>query len=245
MDKILDYWNTDNVQSMYDKLLIEKEIEIISSHISKNSNILDVGCGEGEGTSQYASIEGVQIQAIDFSETRIRKAKARMKDRSNVEFKLIDLKKEFHFSRKFDYIITQRSLINLPNWECQKNVISRLIESLAPNGTIILCEGSVQGNDILNLFRNKMDLASIDIRWHNSFICDEKLQDLFEIKNYKSLESKNLGEYYFLTRGIRPVFEKDLNWDSGFNHMAKNIKLNTLIPNIDSFAKVKIWVFKK
>lgn len=245
MDKVLEYWNDEKVQSMYDKILIGKEIDIISSYLTENSRILDAGCGEGEGTLVYSKTPGCQLLALDFSETRLSKAKKRMENCENVKFATIDLKSSFDLGAEFDCIITQRSLINLPDWDCQKKTIKKLMAHLAPKGRMILCEGSQQGNETLNMFRIKMNLPPINIRWHNSFICDEKLQNFFALNNFELTGNGNLGAYYFLTRAIRPVFDKELNWDSEFNQMVKNVNLSDLIPNIDEFSKLKIWVFQK
>lgn len=46
---ILAYWNRQDVESMYDKHLLNAEIELIRRRITVNSKILDAGCGEGEG----------------------------------------------------------------------------------------------------------------------------------------------------------------------------------------------------
>lgn len=245
MDKILDYWNKEDVQSMYDKYLIEKEISLISSLIPQNSQILDAGCGEGEGTIKYSGAEGTTVLAIDFSKTRLNKAKERMKLCDNVKFKIVDLKSEFDLGCTFDCIITQRTIINLPNWELQKRALENLSKHLRPGGLMIICEGSIQGNEKLNSFRNLMQLPPINIRWHNAFICDEKLQEFFLSKSFKLIKSVGLGSYYFLTRGIRPVFDEKLNWDSPFNQMAKDLELCNLIPNINDFSKLKVWAFQK
>ena len=42
--EVLEYWNRDDVESMYDKYLLKLEIELIRERILKNSKILDAGC---------------------------------------------------------------------------------------------------------------------------------------------------------------------------------------------------------
>ena len=90
-EQVLNYWEDQNVESMYDKHLLEREIEMIKKYLAKGIKVLDVGCGEGEATKVYSSIKGIKIHAIDFSNTRLMKAKERMRDKNNVVFKQIDL----------------------------------------------------------------------------------------------------------------------------------------------------------
>lgn len=49
-NKTLEYWNKEDVESMYDKHLLNAEISIIKKHIPENIKLLDAGCSEGEGT---------------------------------------------------------------------------------------------------------------------------------------------------------------------------------------------------
>ena len=69
--EVLKYWNQDDVESMYDKNLLNLEIKLIKKRITEKSKILDAGCGEGEGTLEYSKIPGVKVHAVDFSETRL------------------------------------------------------------------------------------------------------------------------------------------------------------------------------
>ena len=47
--KLYDYWQRNEVESMYDKHLLRAEIDLIKCRIPIDSKILDAGCGEGEG----------------------------------------------------------------------------------------------------------------------------------------------------------------------------------------------------
>ena len=116
----LDYWNTNEVESMYDKHLIRLEIKLIKNLIPFGVRVLDAGCGEGEETLVYSKIPNTEIVAADFSETRLKKAKRRLKSRNNVVLKKIDFLSSYNFEKKFDVIICQRFLINITSWKLQK-----------------------------------------------------------------------------------------------------------------------------
>jgi len=167
---ILDHWNEKNVESMYDKNLLNAEIDLIKKHIQPNSKILDAGCGEGEGTYVYSSIKGVEIHAVDFSDTRLKKASRRLKGRKNVTLKKIDFLNKYELDKDYDIIISQRFIINIPEWQLQKQVLLGFMNMLKTGGQLIMLEGSKNGANDLNEFRKAYGLEPIPIQWHNYFL---------------------------------------------------------------------------
>lgn len=247
MDKkeILEYWNKDDVESMYDKFLLNAEIDLIYKNLKSDSVILDAGCGEGEGTLKYSELEGVQVTGADFSDTRLKKAREHTENRTNIILKKIDFLSEFQFENKFDTIICQRFLINLLTWENQKEVILKLIKCLNNKGKLILLEGSQQGVDELNDLRKLFDLPPINVKWHNLFFNDDILEDLLTQNNFTLRSKSGLGTYYFLTRGLRPTLDKELNWDSPFNEKAVSPDMTKMLGYESKFSRTRLWVFEK
>lgn len=243
--KILDYWNKKEVESMYDKHLINAEIKLIKSNIPKSSKILDAGCGEGEGTYEYSNIEGCLIEAVDFSEMRLKKAKKKLKKHHNVTFKKIDFLSSYSLDKDFDIIISQRFIINLIEWELQKKVIIDLMNHLKPGGLFLMLEGYKEGVDDLNRFRNLFNLPDIPIKWHNLFLEDDKILNLLSEEGFKLISEYGLGEYFLLTRGIRPYFDTELDWNVDFNKIASNINLKDMLNFNSRFSRLKLWVLSK
>lgn len=213
---------------MPDKYAVQLEVKAIKKQLGPG-NMLDVGCGEGENTQKFSQIRGIMVTGIDYSQNRLKLAR---KNCPRIKFITADLTKKLP-PTKYDYIVSQRFLINLPNWQQQKQVISHLINSLKPKGKLILCEGSLQGVKKLDDFRAKFKLAPIPIRWHNTFIDDNNLQKF----GFKLIDG--FGGYFLLTRGIRPFFDQDLNWNSRFNRLAAKISLPV------KYSRIKIWQFIK
>ena len=111
-------------------------------------------------------------------------------------------------------------------------MIAKLLSCLKPKGKLILCEGSQQGARKLDDFRAKFKLAPISVRWHNVFLDDQKLTRL----GFKLIGG--FGGYFLLTRGVRPYFDQDLNWNCRFNRLAAKINL----PH--DFSRLKIWQYE-
>lgn len=242
---ILEYWNRNDVESMYDKHLLNSEIELIKQHIQPHSKILDVGCGEGEGTFVYSSIPDVMVLATDFSDTRLKMARLRLKDRRNVMLKKVDYLKTYSLDNDYDIIISQKFLINLPSWNLQKKVLSDLIKSLKTGGKLIMLEGCIQGVNSLNAFREVWGLEPIPVKWHNLFLDNNKLKMFMQESGFDLIKEDGMGAYFLLTRGVRPNLDENLNWDSEFNRIAALGEIEELLEFRDRFSRLKLWVFQK
>jgi SAM-dependent methyltransferase len=254
----LEYWNDPNVESMYDKHLLQLEIDVIVKCIPFNAEILDVGCGEGEGTVQYANVSK-SVHAVDFSPTRLAKCEERLQAagvRSKVQLDTVDMLGDEHptcncssrdifLLRQYDTIICQRFLINLPSWEAQQQVLIDLSLMLKPGGSLVLLEGSVQGAKELDRLRETMGLEPIPVRWHNVFLND---QDLHLFMNQIGLtwhKTKTFGTYFALTRALAPAANPNHQWDCEFNRNAASKEVEYLVNSGDLCSRLKMWVFTK
>lgn len=241
----LKYWNKNDVESMYDKHLLNAEIELIIQRIPPNTKILDAGCGEGEGTLVYSAIPGVVVHAVDFSQTRLSKAKDRLKERENVVLKRVDFLGQYQLDNDYDIIVSQRFLINLTEWRLQSKILLDLMSMLKPGGRMLIFEGSRQGVDSLNEFRAAWGLDPIPVKWHNLFLDDDMLLEFMQLHSYSLKETDGLGTYLLLTRGIRPNLDRELNWDCEFNKIAATNKIKELLGFSTRYSRLKLWVFQK
>jgi SAM-dependent methyltransferase len=242
---VLDYWNKDDVESMYDKHLLNAEIRLVKAWITPEAKLLDAGCGEGEGTLEYARV-AARVHAADFSVTRLRKAEELLGNAPNVQFRQVDFRQDFTLDSDYDVVVTQRFLINLMEWKEQQRVITKLVSLLKPGGRLLMLEGSQPGVDELNRFRAVGGLPPIPVRWHNRFFDDREMVDFISQNGWKLQAVQGLGGYFLLTRGVRPLLDKELNWDCEFNRIAASPGLTELVA-IDPvrFSRLKLWVVER
>jgi ubiquinone/menaquinone biosynthesis C-methylase UbiE len=245
-DQILAYWDSAAVESMYDKHLLGSEIRLIRSHLTPGAKILDAGCGEGEGTIEYSMVEGVSIVAADFSDTRLMKARARLDGRPNVTLMKVDFLAPPSFPQAFDYVVSQRFLINLTEWELQKAALLTLTAALRAGGRLLMLEGSTSGVEELNALRTALGLAPIPVKWHNRFFDDAELTRFMAQQGFEHEATEGLGTYLMLTRAIRPLLEAgDLDWDCRFNATAASAEVDRLLGLGPRFSRLKLWVFRR
>lgn len=225
------HWNNSSVESMYDKTLLGLETQNILGWIPSGSTVLDVGCGEGEGTLEYSKVS--TVVGVDYSPVRLGFARDRC---PGVTFKQSSV---HDITGEYDVVISQRLLVNLSCWEEQQRALIKLGE--VSKGLVIISEGSIQGAENLNAFRLCMGLPPIPIPEHNVFIDESFLLNFTRSIGWKLKGCKTLGSYYLLTRGVQPALTKNLTWDSEFNKRSSKVEL----PCSDRFSRVKQWCFIK
>ena len=244
MTKVKDYWDDPRIESMYDKHLLNLEIELISSYIPDKSVILDAGCGEGEGTLVYSVNPANTVHAVDFSGTRLDMARKRLAGAKNVIFEQVDFLKDTVRHNTYDIVISQRMLINIIDWELQKRIIRNLMNSLKLGGRLLMLEGSMKGVRELNEVRAAFDLKPIPVKWHNLFFEDNDLDNFMRSEGHKFLKKGGFGEYFVLTRAVRPYFDSELNWDCDFNMAAASNRMRIMGLN-NQCSRLKLWVWEK
>jgi SAM-dependent methyltransferase len=228
---------------MYDKHLLGAEIRLITSRIPVGSRVLDAGCGEAEGTAMYAALRDVRIDAADFSEVRLSKARERVGSLRNVTLHHVDFLEAYDLPIGYDSIISQRFLINLPDWDAQRRVLRDFAALLGPNGRLLMLEGSRRGAAELDELRSLLGLDPIPIKWHNVFFDDLRLVQFMRSLGLHLIEEVGMGTYFALTRAFRPYFDQGLDWDSDFNLRAASPQLAELFSLGTRFSRLKLWVF--
>ncbi len=99
-------------------------------------SVLEIGCGTGKNTSFLAQI-GKSVQAVDFSEGMIAKAREKVQT-GNVRFSLMDITKPWKFEQKsFDLIVCDLVLEHIQNLS---HVFSEAAQTLRPGGHFFIDE---------------------------------------------------------------------------------------------------------
>ncbi|MDY6838796.1 MAG: class I SAM-dependent methyltransferase [Thermodesulfobacteriota bacterium] len=160
------------------------EIRTMIKYIRKfaPSLVLDVGCGNGYSTKMYAqNFPTIDFLGVDYSPEMIKHARKNVT--RNCSFDTADVLDIGSMPRgRFDLIITQRCLQNLPDYARQRDAIYNLISLKAPDGRLLLMECSKTGVAQLNRVRKQFcrsPLNNIE-PWHNCFFVDETIKEDFK-----------------------------------------------------------------
>jgi SAM-dependent methyltransferase len=191
--------------------------------VLKPGSVLDAGCGNGYSTKTLASaFPSSEFIGMDYSEPMI--AAARLETPKNCAFLLGDvLLEETYPAGRFDCVMTQRCIQNLPTYDHQRKAITCMLGKLAPGGYLLLMECSHDGVHQLNRVRGilgKENLLDIE-PWHNCFLSDKSLIDDFGARVVSFAST-----YMFLSKVVS----------------SRLSRVATLLPSIGRFGYDRLYI---
>jgi len=256
--KVKNYWEKPTTVSIIDENLHKIEIDIASKYLMKSNYIVDIGCGEGRATIEYAK-KVRKCVGIEQSNYLLKKAKSAVSKSglNNIIIKSGNILKIKNIKNKFDVVITQRLLINLLSWEEQQECLNNIYNILKPGGKYIMIENTSDSFLAMNEMRNKVGLESIPQHWHNKFFDYDKLMAFMQGK-FQLLKTHDLGLYYFLTRVYVPMFSSFVGYgakavkdpiyersDRAARIIFEKFQDNIKIGDNRVFGPIQVLVFKR
>ena len=154
--------------------------------ISKDSKILDLGCGEGRDAI-YLLNSGYNVLAVDYSKTVIEKCRELSNNNYDEQFKQFDLIKD-KMNHKFDFIYSIAVLHMFVLDEHRNKFLSFIREHLKKEGICLIC---VMGDGIQE-YSSNIDEAFKDTKRiaMNNNIELEIATTSCKIVNWEHLESE-------------------------------------------------------
>jgi ubiquinone/menaquinone biosynthesis C-methylase UbiE len=206
-DNQVKIFKNDYKASWGDNYAIELEIETISTQIEKGSKILDVGCANGYSSFRQLSKNPCHITGIDFSEKMIEYANKQKKKAKvgNIDFLVGDIRNIQFPKETFNCTYTTRVLINLPNWEEQKEGIEECLRVTKKGGKVIFSEAFYEPLVLLNTLRTLKNLPPLEEHDFNRYLKKEKLEKLLFEKNLQFNVIDFSSVYYLGSRFLREL----------------------------------------
>ncbi|UCE36846.1 MAG: class I SAM-dependent methyltransferase [Thermoplasmata archaeon] len=252
--EILEYWDHKAKElkespqaTMGDVNLRMLEIDLLLTHLDEENHVLDVGCGNGFATVIFSK-NVKSIVGIDFSEEMVNQAEATIKEnppeKKNLSFKQMDVLNLTYPEDTFDVAISERCLINLRSWEDQQGAMLEIKRVLKEGGKFLMIEGTNEGLNELNRMRKYYGLHEIIKHWHNLLLDNDKLMDFLN-ENFKIMEIRSLGTYYFVSRVVHPlvVLPDEPKFEAKINEVARRLAFD--IPDFDDISINKLYVLSK
>ncbi|MEK6894556.1 MAG: class I SAM-dependent methyltransferase [Nanoarchaeota archaeon] len=120
-------WTYKKIPSELVKIVKDKLIQ-------KDSNILEIGCGEGHGAIFFAK-KGYFVTAIDSSEKAIMIAENNaLKENLHIDFKVMKWSDISSFKQKFDFIFDWRFLHEIIDGNERNSYLENIYSLLKSNG---------------------------------------------------------------------------------------------------------------
>lgn len=249
-DKKLEFWNARSglgeIAGSNDFILKRIETKLILERIRPHSSVLDIGCGNGDTLIQLSLKNNCNGVGIDFAPDMIKAAEAACKTarmENQLQFEVGHVPGLRPNLGEFDFVITERCLINLDDAGSQKQAFYEIMQHVMPNGVYLMIEDSLDGLEKLNAMRLMLDLEPIGVPWHNVFLRES---DVARWANDHCLMEEFIpftSTYYFLSRVIYARLARDkgeeLRYDSDINMLAP------ILPSIGDIGAVRLWVWRR
>ncbi|MDD2806183.1 MAG: class I SAM-dependent methyltransferase [Elusimicrobiales bacterium] len=218
--------------------LMEEELEhsLLMGLLRDNTDICDVGCGNGRLILHFAEkLPGARFFGMDFSENMVASAREEAARRKigNAEFAVADATAPGAFAfgarRKFDTVISKRLLINTKG-RGKYTAADNILEILKPGGRYLMIECFIEPLQRVNDIRNTLGLPAITVKEFNEYLTEGFVSDLagkFTLERKVDFESL----YYFISR----VFNAGLSsgqpkYDAPINKLAVKLALAGVAP---------------
>jgi SAM-dependent methyltransferase len=178
------------------------EIETIRPYLRAQDRTLDVGCGSGYGTRQFAP-HVASILGVDFSEPMVARATAG-ENPINLSFKVADARRLSEAGLgTFDTVVSVRCLINILDRTEQFRALDEIALLIRPGGRFILVEGKAEGRAALNEAREAHGLDPMPPVWHNRDFREREL--LAHLGRHFTVSFKRgFGRYDYIARVVHP-----------------------------------------
>jgi SAM-dependent methyltransferase len=210
-----------------DPYLGRLEEDNILEGLRDSERVLEVGVGDGGHTVAYAQV-AASFVGVDVAESLLDVARRRLAEAGNDNVELhamsvLEVEQAFG-SESFEAVVSQRCLINLPDWEHQVEGLRQLAAVLRPGGLLLLTEGFDDGIDGLNNVRTELGLGAIRTVDYN---CNFR-RAAFEhavARWFDIVELRDYGLYLLLSRVFHPlaVAPEEPKHDSMLNRVAADI----------------------
>lgn len=237
--------------SWSDHWVMDMEIRQIVQRLAGGDVVLDVGCGNGYSTLQFACQKPVIIRGLDYIPELIEQARLRLADFApkllgQVEFDVGDITALSEPNASYDKVVVIRVVINLGEWSRQLQGLRECARVLKSGGLLLLSEATLQGWRQLNAMRREWGLPEIPIPPFNLYLDQEKVVEALAAE-FELVEIVNFSSTYFVaTRVLKPlliqalgaeldVANPNMDWNRWFAQL----------PAWGDYGTQKLFVFKK
>jgi len=221
------------------------EIETVENWLSPSDKVLDLCCGNGVSTLDFAE-HCKSIVGIDLSQKMIETARQLLNDKRprprNATFEIgniLDLPLKYTVGR-FNTVLSVRGLINLPSWRLQQQVIINIHRMLPIGGKFIFIEGSKDGLERINEFRKRFFLPTLKEPWYDQHFDTHTLLE-FMMKYFHIYASRNLDVYFLISRVFYPLAA--LPDEPKFDHICNTVA-RLIVPYVYANTNTSLLICK-
>lgn len=150
-DRLADLWHGDLAERPLDRAVLAAFAELAGDAAA----VLDAGCGPGETTAQLVAL-GLQVRAIDLSESMVELARGNNPDIDVVQGSMTDLTEA---AGSLDGVMAYYSTIHIPD-DLLPRAFAEFARVLRPGGVLLLTfQVGTEPLVFTEIFDERVDLA--------------------------------------------------------------------------------------
>jgi ubiquinone/menaquinone biosynthesis C-methylase UbiE len=252
---VFDYWEgkaasggDDPTVTIRDLHYRDLEIDAIRGRLGPEDRVLDIGCGNGFATLEYAA-HVREIIGVDFSPTMVQGAQRKLdaspaQVREKTTFAVADARELPYADETFSCVVMERCLINIPDRTQQIAAAAEAARVLRKGGVFLLAEVTLQGHERVNHYRRLFGLDKLKVHWHNTYLDEPTF--VRAVSRYLDLEDTiRFGMYGFLSKIVHPLLAhpREPSFDGKMNELAAHIARK--VPDFDGCTHQVIFVWRK
>jgi ubiquinone/menaquinone biosynthesis C-methylase UbiE len=227
------------------------EIRETLRFLNDGDRVLDIGCGNGYSTVQFAAQKQLDILGLDYAPEMIDQASLRVaalhgKLAGKVSFEVGNILELKQPTATYDKVVVTRVVINLGEWANQLLGLKECARVLRPGGLLLLSEATLQGWSRLNGFRREWHLPDIPMPPFNNYLDQERVVEELA-GDFEALELLDFASTYYVgTRILKPLLIQALGAD--IDAADPNLDWNrwfSQLPPAGDYGTQKLFVFRK
>lgn len=242
--------------TMDDDVVRERETQMILevcrylSRTGKTLKILDLGCGNGYTLSMLSrKFPKHRYTGIDYTKEMVDICKQRKM--KNCLVLQGDARNLAFSDNSFDFVYTQRCLINILNIKEQYKALNEIYRILRHGGFYLFIECFTDGLKNNNKARQECGLPPFAARFHNLYF-DKKqflkavknkfrvLPDKMELSNGYVFHQNFLSSHYFVARVLHPLITK-----GGDIKNTEFVKFFSFLSPIGNYSQIQALLMQK
>jgi ubiquinone/menaquinone biosynthesis C-methylase UbiE len=232
-----------------DPFLGELERRNVLEFLNGKGRAIEVGCGDAGHTVQYAR-RVAHLDGVDFSSTLLGHARRRLEATGcrNVALhhaSVLDLDEALP-AGVYSRAISQRCLINLPDWSTQKEALRQLHRRLRQGGLLLLTEGFAREWENVDRARTRLGLGPLRRASFNRNF-DRREFETFIRRLFRVEETRHYGFYLFATRVLHPLAVRpaEPRHDAPLNRAAMEASDTVPPDSFDAFSYNRFYALRK
>jgi ubiquinone/menaquinone biosynthesis C-methylase UbiE len=254
-DVVYSYWQRKAAESgecpdltIRDTCFRDLEIDYIRRYLRPVDQALDIGCGNGFSTFQYARCVR-QILGVDYSPNMI-EAAGRLLEREDATirdktaFQIADARCLPFPDESSTRVIMERCLINIPDRQQQIDATLEAARVLKRGELMLLAEVTLQGHEQVNKYRHMFGLSTLKVHWHNTYLDEPEFLAGIS-REFAHEDTIRFGMYGFISKVVHPLLAMpdEPAFDAPINLVAE--KIARQIPDFQGCSHQVLFVLRR